>query len=380
MKKFLILFLTVFLLTSCINAKQLERMYYIHVIGIDYVDGLYVAYAQLLNFATIARGEAGGGGGEQHEAIVGKGVGETVDTAVHNLYHSTAQRIFWGHLAAVVLSDAAIEQEIAESLDLLLRYHEIRYTLWLFTTNEPLEDLLATFPVLEASPVLGTLGNPTDSYAQSSFIPPIRMHRFISDLNEPGKTAFAPHLTIDKEQWFDGKELFPAIHMDGVSLLTNKKYKGTLTDLDVVGFRWLQDTTERAPIVINHKGEPASVVMMENPDAQITPIVEGSSVQFDIEVEVKGNVIQMMDSVSLELIEEQAQQVIENEIRKTFEKGLEIYADIYRLSYAFYQNNPEVWRKLTENEELPLTKESLKDITVKVKIHNAGKNKLRPLQ
>ncbi|WP_368505410.1 Ger(x)C family spore germination protein [Alkalihalophilus sp. As8PL] len=378
MKKYLMLLVIILLLTACNNAKEIERMYYIHAIGIDYVDGHYEVYNQVLNFATMAK-EAGSAT-DKADAKVGMASGQTINTAFHNLYHSTSQRMYWGHLAVIVFSEEALKQGIDEAIDLFARYNETRYTVWLFSTESPIKELLTTFPILEGSPVLGTLGNPIDSYRQSSFIPPIRLHRFVSDYNEPGKTVALPHITIKKDVWFDGEKEFDSLHPEGITLFSNHQYKGKLLGLDMVGYRWLQEKTNRSPIIIQHQGDPASVIMMQDPKVEIIPVTDGISPKYTIDVEIGGSVIEMEQPVSLQFLEEEAVKVIENEIRKTYEKALAETIDVYSLGYKLYQHDPQLWKKLNTDGQIPLTEDLLNEVNVKVSIQNAGKNKLKPFQ
>jgi spore germination protein KC len=378
MKKYLMMLVTILLLTSCNNSKEIERMYYIHAIGIDYVDGQYEIYSQVLNFATMAK-EAGRAQ-DKKDAKVGMASGQTINTAFHNLYQSTSQRMYWGHLAVIMFSEEALKQGFDEAIDLFSRYNETRYTVWMFSTDTPIKEILSTFPILEGSPVLGTLGYPIDSYEQSSFIPPIRLHRFVSDYNEPGKTVALPHISIKKDIWFDGEKGADALHSEGITLFSNHQYKGKLLGLDMVGYRWLQEKTTRSPIIIQHQGKPASVIMMRDPKVEIIPITDGTSLKYTIEVEIGGGVIEMEQPVSLQFLEEEAVKVIEDEIRKTYEKSLAKNIDVYSLGYKLYQQNPQLWKKLNTDGQIPLTEDLLNEVNVKVSIQNSGKNKLKPFQ
>jgi spore germination protein KC len=378
MKKYLMMLVTILLLTSCNNSKEIERMYYIHAIGIDYVDGQYEIYSQVLNFATMAK-EAGRAQ-DKKDAKVGMASGQTINTAFHNLYQSTSQRMYWGHLAVIMFSEEALKQGFDEAIDLFSRYNETRYTVWMFSTDTPIKEILSTFPILEGSPVLGTLGYPIDSYEQSSFIPPIRLHRFVSDYNEPGKTVALPHISIKKDIWFDGEIGSDALHSEGITLFSNHQYKGKLLGLDMIGYRWLQEKTTRSPIIIQHQGKPASVIMMRDPKVEIIPITDGTSLKYTIEVEIGGGVIEMEQPVSLQFLEEEAVKVIENEIRKTYEKSLAKNIDVYSLGYKLYQQNPQLWKKLNTDGQIPLTEDLLNEVNVKVSIQNSGKNKLKPFE
>ncbi|WP_158282189.1 Ger(x)C family spore germination protein [Salipaludibacillus keqinensis] len=376
MRKITPIILLFLFLTGCLNANEIERMYYVHGVGLDYVDEKYEVYIQIMNFSTMAKEVEPTG--ETAETVVAKGVGSTPVKAIHELYRSTPQRIYWGHLSAVVFTEAALNTGMTELLDDFLRFNEIRYTPWVFSTKSNIDDILTVSPFLEASPVLGTLGNPTDGYSQSSYVAPKRKHRFILELNEPGKSANIPCLTVE-ERWHSHDGQHPTLNILGVSSLFGEEYRGTLQGGDMYGLRWMQEETQRTPVQIKKEDESFAVVMMKNPEHKITSTIENGQVFFTIEVKVSGGILEMDKQQSLDFIKKEATKTIENEIRMTYEKGLENKADIYHFSNELFKKDPKAWHKLTEEEELSLTKESLKDINVQAEIIHSGKNRHIPI-
>ncbi|WP_177174357.1 Ger(x)C family spore germination protein [Salipaludibacillus aurantiacus] len=374
MKKIWISFLLLILLTGCLNANELERMYYVHAVGLDYEDGEFLIHLQVLNFATIAKEIESQ---EEEETIVGIGRGRTPVTAIHNLYKTTPQRIYWGHLAAVVFSESAIENGLSELLDDFLRFSEIRHTPWVFSTLDDVSSVLEVYPFLDASPILGKLGDPRDSYSQSSYVAPIRKHRFLLNINEPGKSANIPSVAVEKN-WHTQAETETTLRIQGATVIYGEDYKGTLENLDMVGLRWLQDDTQRTPVIVSKEGKPAAVIMMKNPVHKITPHVEGEDIFFDIEVDAGGGVIELDQEVSEEFLHKETAKVIEKEIRLTYEKALEIEGDIYHLNNELYKKDPDTWHAHTTDGALELTKESLREVQVNVDIQHSGKNKLFP--
>ncbi|MCE7791930.1 Ger(x)C family spore germination protein [Salipaludibacillus sp. CUR1] len=368
-------FLFILLLTGCLNANELERMYYVHAAGLDYEDGEFIIYLQILNFSTIAKEMEQTE--EEADTIVGIGRGRTPVTAIHDLYKSTPQRLFWGHMAAVVFSEDALENGLNELLDDFLRFSEIRHTPWIFSTIGDVSPVLEVYPFLDASPILGTLGDPMDSYEQSSYVEPLRKHRFIADLNEPGKSANIPSLDIS-ERWTTENASKRSLHLAGTTVIYGEDYRGTLENLDMVGLRWVQPNTQRTPVIVTKDDKPAAVIMMKEPDYSITSHVENEDIFFEIEVDAGGGVIELDQEVSEDFINSEAAKVIEKEIRLTYEKALEIEGDVYQLNNELYKENPHEWHEHTTDGALELTKESLREVQVNVHIEHSGKNKLFP--
>lgn len=360
------------LLTGCWNAKEIEHMFYVHAVGIDYQNGQYVTYSQILNFATLAKAESGGQSGEEPAIALGKGVGDTLDTAIHNLYATSQRRIYWGHLNVVILTDKVLQKGMEDVIDLLVRFNETRGTVWVFGTNESVKDILLSIPVIEKSPVYSRLGDPRDVYHQSSTVPPIRFHRFMADTGEPDSTVVLPSLSPTKGQWTTDKKKPILLEYNGVLLLRNGQWSGWLPESAIKGIKWMNEHTSRSPLVIYKEGKPTAVLILESPKTKILPQAIGSKPRFDIHIKCTGTIIEMNQTVSESFLKQEAEKEIANEIRKTYREGLKIGADVYRLSSTMYRKSPEAWHKLLHDGKLPLAENSIQNLQVQVKIQSAG--------
>ncbi|MBN2982269.1 Ger(x)C family spore germination protein [Cohnella algarum] len=373
-RKAVFVFLILPMISGCWNMRELEHMFYAHAIGIDYIDGQYKLYAQILDFSTLGKQEAGGSKSETTEgAWVGKGVGNSFQEAVHHLYATSQRRIYWGHLNSVVLSEAVLKHGIHEVVDQLTRYNEFRYTLWVFGTRNSVEEVLLASPILESSPVYSQLSDPEDVYEQSSFIPPKRLYQLITELREPGKTPLLPLIHLSKGRWVDKKTQYSALELEGVGIIKDGKWNGWLSKEDITGSRWLDRGTVRTPLVIDSDKQPAAVVIFEHPKPRIHPEMRNGKIYFNIGVTVKGSISLMVKEVSEAEIASRSEKLIGEEIRRTFKEGLKQKTDSLNLLDSFYRNKLPEWRKLTQLREFALDAESLQSIDVKVQITNSGR-------
>lgn len=376
LKGLMFLLIVPFLLSGCWDAKEMEQMYYIHSMGFDYVDGEYQVYAKIINFAGVT-GESGGGAGGTPQAQVGKGTGSTVTEAIHDLYTYTQRSIYFGHLSAIVLSVHALEKGVLESLDSIDRFNEIRDMIWVFGTNEPIGDVLTEFPILETSVIFSVLGDPTDTYTQSSIVTPIRSHRLRRELLEPGQTSRLPNVAISDSRWADKEEVRTNIGLNGVHFVQEEGWQGVLTGGDIMGIRWLQEETKRAPLTIEKDGKPAVTLIMSDPQVEIQTVQKNPTPQFKVQTTVQGMVIDIIQEMSEEQIKKEAEKAIEEELQLLFHKGLELNADAFQLSYHLYRVDPKLWHRLKEKNQLELHDESLSSIEVEVNVQHSFENKLR---
>ena len=95
--------------------------------------------------------------------------------ALIDLYTSSQQRVSWGHVTALVLTESVLQpKQLSQVFDLTNRSQEIRYTKWLYGTKDKMEDLFTVFRSF-SSPLHSLLHEPRESYVQFSFIRPIQL-------------------------------------------------------------------------------------------------------------------------------------------------------------------------------------------------------------
>lgn len=374
--KFIAISFVCLLLTSCWDSLDLERMYYVNALVIDYQKGKFEVYAQAVNFQAMASGSEGKGSGTGPLAYVGFARGETIDNAIHNLYGHTQRRLYWGHTSAIVFTENTLKQGIEYITD-VLRFHEFRHTLWFFGTTESPKELLSSFPIIELSVIQSYLGDPEAGYEQSSFIEPKRMHRFYADYHEPGKTFIFPIINL-VDHWYEDEEAFPSLLMEGAGFLKNNSFQGILPISDIHGLRWVNENTRRSPLAFNNSDNYSGTVVLENPKVQITPKINGTSVIFDINTSLVASIVELRKQVETDELIKAITDAVKAEIQQSFEKGLEKNIDVLNLTYHLYRKDPKKFRQLTHNQILPLTKQSLGTIDVEIRYLKMEKDKLKP--
>lgn len=365
------------LLTGCWNARELEHMYYAHAIGVDYKEGKYYIYVQILNFNTLGKQQSGDQ--QAQGSWVGRGEGSSIQSAMHQLYSSTQQRIFWGHLSAGIVSESVMRKGLTETIDQLTRFNEFRYTTWVFGARGNIEELLKTSPILDKSPVYSQLGDPTDVYKQSSFIQPLRLNRLIIDINEPSRTVKIPLFVLKPGDWSDQKNQYSALSVEGIAVLRNGKWGGNVSFDNAIGLRWLDKKTVRTPLIVTEGASPMASLIISDPDIKITPILDRKSAFFKITIQISATIIEQTSDLGEKLLKEKIANKIEEEIRKTYKEGLRLKVDILELSDVLYRNHVKEWKRIKSNDGFFLTEESLQSIDITVKIRNIGKV-LRPFK
>lgn len=359
---------------GCWNMREVEHMFYAHGAGVDYKDGKYIVYVQILDFTTLGKQEGGGQEGlSSGGAWVGKGTGDSIQAALHDLYATSQRRIFWGHLNAIVISESLLKKNLREFIDMMTRYYEFRYTMWVYGTKDSVEDVLLASSVLEASPVYSQFGDPQDVFNQSSFVPPMRFFRLVRELQEPGRTTLLPMVALYEGHWADLKTNYSVVVIEGVASMTDWKLKSVFTRDRMIGLRWLYPDATRIPLEIRGDGKSLATIVFGTPKHRIIPEVRQGRARFKIQLTAGGTIGQLDKAITVDEVKERAQQVIIDEIRKTYLYGLEKKVDILNLMDVLYRKNLRDWRKIWETDDFPLDEESLAGIEVEVVLTDGGR-------
>jgi spore germination protein KC len=369
--------ISIFLLTGCWGANNIDHLVYVDAIGVDYKDNHFIVYVQFFSFTGLAKVETGGTQ-EKTAIAVGRATGETFNIATDQLYHSIQRMVSWGHMKSIVFTKRALKKAILEDvLDVIARYNEIKPTVWVYATDEPLKKIFEATPFLNTTPYYSLLSNPEEIFQQNSFIRPIRLNRFISDSNEASKTVRLPYLNITTRNWSEDKKEKPMLNLKGICFVERYELQKCINRSKLLGIRWLEKEISRTPIYLKKGNKVVASISVLNPKSKISYQIKGNTPVFNIEVSTKGSVIELQEKLTEKELIRLAQKTVEDEIRSLYKLGLKYNIDILNLSEVMYRKKPEDWKKFSENGKIPLTDENLKNIKVKISIDTSGKQKLR---
>ncbi|MFJ7735762.1 Ger(x)C family spore germination protein [Lysinibacillus sp. NPDC097287] len=376
-KKILLpLLLLVTLLSGCWDVSEPQRMYYIEGIGIDFKDGQYEVYMQIIDFTNIAKSEQRNPEAEQAE--VGHAKGKTIDEAIFKIYRSIDQKVFWGHMTYLIFSEDALKKENPnQMIDSFLRHKDTRYTIWVYCTQDSIEDILLTTPIINKAITLSKLGNPLNSYEQESLIEPVNLRRLIIGLNEPSHEVSIPLIALNKD-WKKSKETSEATEITGVGVISKNEFKGYIQGDQVHGIQWMSDETIRGDMTIE-LGEDDNnylTITLKKIHVIIDPIVTNKDdVKFNINIKFDVTIDGIQGKITDQEIREAVINQVQKDIKSTYEEALKKDIDIYRLSEVLYRKNVKNWRKIETNGKIDLTEDSISNIEVNVNKINPGRKK-----
>lgn len=375
-KKIALSLLILMLVSGCWNSKDIQNMAYVTALGVDYENGRFKSYAQMLNFTNIAKSDTGEVG-KPVPIWVGVGEGKTLTESLTTMYATSQIRIFWGHLKALVLSENAMKHGMKEIYDMLNRYREVRYNILMYGTNEPLHEILIQKSILNFSPLDTLMDLPYQIYSQRSFILPEYGYKIIAQMNEPSGLAMIPCLTLDRTGWYEDQDKRSMFRINGAYFFQNKEFRGHLSEDDLKGTRWIQRQLVRSPMNIPDKGPPVAAIVLQKPHLYVKPVIENGKARFNIRVSVDAYIDELIKDTPHKKMEEMAGDAIRDEIKMSFKKGLEKKADVFMLDEKLYRKNPKKWHEFHRASPYLLDADSIKTIDIRVSIESSGKYKQR---
>jgi Ger(x)C family germination protein len=363
--------------SGCTSMPDIQSNAYATAIGIDYKNGMWIAYAQVINFSTIAHSDQVEIGKEQ-PVWIGSGKGETVATALTDIGATSQLRMFWGHVKALVMSEAALKKDVKEIYSAINRYREVRYTVYVYGTNRDLREVLMQKSLLNMSPLYTTMFTGTQSSAPPAFIQPITANRAISDLNEPGEHAWIPSIGIDTGDWTEDAKPRQMFMLTGAYFFRGNQMATWMSVDELRGGRWAEPELERTPVIIRKDRSPVAMLMLSKPKLAIKIVDEPGGPRFKLYVKTKGFVMELMKEASIAEMEAMAARTIASEVEETFRKAVRKRCDPFGLLEELYRSKPGKFHEVTTGSGFALSERSLRGVEVKVRLVNTGKYQGKP--
>lgn len=338
------MFLALALMAGCWDYHEVHQVSYGSALGVDYKDSKYNLYILILDFTHITKL---GGRPSKIKSVVGSAQGNTFAEAMFELYRSEQQFIYWGHIKTAIFTRQALEKIKPEHLvDIVNRFRELRYNVWLFGTDEPIDKLMNSSPIFGYSPYDTQLMKPEQSFRQFSNIQPIYLNRFVSRTFDRGQTVLLPKLGLDSSSWTEGGDKRSELYLKGVYLFSSNQYLGSLTEEQIKGGLFMDSKMERLPVTIYRNGKAAALLVTRSPRIRISHTMENGHVRFNVRIRLTGYADEFLQSVTPSYLKEQAQTLIEQEVRSTFDNGKKINADVLNLTAELYKNHYPTWKRL----------------------------------
>ncbi|MBD3921456.1 Ger(x)C family spore germination protein [Paenibacillus sp. PR3] len=358
---------------GCWDEVDLQDVGYVTALGVDYKDGKYILYGEMIGFSAVAKTE--GGTPDKSPVIwIGRGEGDTVFEAIRSLIKSSQYQVSIEQLKSIVIQERAMLQ-INELLDALNRQRASRYTVWMFGTRDEIEKLFTTHNLFNRSPLISLLYAPHLLHEQISAYRSMNMQMYVQQLNEPSITVLLPSLTAETGDWKQMDKPMKLNLLDGVFLFSNRSFIGYMSDNDYRGIRWLQPDFKHELLAIKSDGDKATI-SVDDVKQQLKAIAQGDHVRFKLKITIKAHLVEMGGKLSKQELESVANKIVTKELQRAYKSGLKQHADVFQTRLNLYRYHLSYWKKHVSGHDWLPGGEDM-DIEVRTILQSSGKYELQ---
>lgn len=126
MKKFIILVLSIFLLTGCYDYHELNDLEIVSSMLVDMKDDKYVVSIEVLDTSKSAK----------NGSFFLSGEGDNFEQAMNNIFYNSAMTPFYSHMTTLIISEDVAKKGLEKHLDFLLRDTQFRKDFYIFVTDD----------------------------------------------------------------------------------------------------------------------------------------------------------------------------------------------------------------------------------------------------
>ncbi|WP_419872059.1 Ger(x)C family spore germination protein [Candidatus Pristimantibacillus sp. PTI5] len=329
------------LLEGCWDEINLEDVSYISSLGIDYSEGHYVVYAQMIKFGLIAKTETVQP--DPNPVWIGKGEGDTILLALNDLTQAGQAILSLEHLKTVVVQERAMFK-MRDILDGLNRQRASRYTSLMFGTRGTIENIFTTDTFFDQSPLNSIMYSPNPLNSQRSFIRPYAMQLAVQTLKEPAMTTTLPALTANKDFWKRKKQPLKIQLFDGIFVYRELNYLGFMTESDARGLRWVNPEFQNYLFdAIGNEGRATVAVVSSN--SHLKASINDGEADFSLQVSMKGQIDELYGTLSEAELVASIEDRVEQQIGETYRKGQSNGMDLFQLEHHLYRYHTAYWKQ-----------------------------------
>ncbi|MCL6453608.1 MAG: Ger(x)C family spore germination protein [Alicyclobacillus sp.] len=337
--------------------------------------------AQIAVPGRIPLGPGGGGGGSSGSSDPSQAVwvlhaeGLTLDEALQNLQQQVADRLFYGHLRIIVVSEAlAREYGLQKTTDFLLRNPQVRRTVWLVVARANAAQLMETAPPLERVPALYLMAT-MDHAVQMGKFPNEFFGIFASKAVMKGREPVLPYVEVMQRD---------NVRISGLALFHGERMVATTArTFDITSYMQLQGVGPGGySIMVPVPGQHGTVMWQAfRRKSKIQVRLQDGVPHFTVRIRLEGNIreksqsgIQLNDPRVLAAIEQQVEREGREGLQEFIQRTQQLKIDPVGFGEYVRARQPRYWdaHVHTRDEWETLYQRATFDIQMQVKTDRIG--------
>lgn len=368
-KEYILLFVIILLSTTmsgCWGKRELNEIGIVVATGVDIEpNGDF-----RITVISIQPVQANQQGSEKSIAWIGTATGKSIMDASKNLRRTAMRTLVWFHNRLIILSEELARTRLEEAMGYFTSNREIRLGSYVLISEERAEDTLQIPADIELN-LAGELEGIIENGREWSKTYVADLREFLMSLAEKRKDSITARLgyydtarstySTNREMYerssLRGKK-FGVAFLSGSAVIKENKMVGWMNEKETRGYMWIAgEVTPGSTIVKGSEKTGFLTLETVNSSSKMESQAEGDKVIMNIEVKVRGRIVEQTVDGTLLLAEENMKRqeqdfarLIENEMKQVVTKVQKEYnADIFGFEDDVFRRHPEVWMRVGED-------------------------------
>ncbi|MDI6706861.1 MAG: Ger(x)C family spore germination protein [Bacillota bacterium] len=298
--------------------------------------------------------------------------GRTLSQAMYRMTDRAEQRISWKHINVIVISENFARHGLAEVMDLLSRFTQIRDTSYLLVTDENLKELLQGNPKVDIG-IPTPLAAITISGERTAKTKVVSLKDFFSAYLSEGREPVIPKVSIAQRE---GDRI--QLEFNELGVFKRDKLVGFITQEETMGLLWVVQKTTSGNLMIPCSSGKNGIISI-NPLQTRSRIIPDITDKLRITIEVKAeySLIEMtcpvvMTTNNVNEINRKVEEYVKKRIEQTIERTRkEFNLDVFGFGERVYRKYPQYWYENKDNW-MEIYKDTEFKITVQAQMRRTG--------
>lgn len=365
--KIIILIMISLSLTSCWDARELNKLAIVMGVGID-KGNKFKSIDTTVQIAKVIGinmpSDMSGITYQNNRFLNLKGEGNTISETIKYINRELNRTLFFPHNQIIIFGKDVAEDGIGKYVDFFMRNRETRLSEWIVISDRSASEILNVNPNIEST-TGRNIGELIRNQKNISEVPYVDLKEFSQKIMSKTTSPVAPIIKITK------KNVKPELGLSGIAVFDkNNKMIGTLNSRETAGFLWGTGRISGTVSVISIPNKSGKLsIELKHVKSKIVSKVNGDDVYIDMKIDETGDIVEntssedTSDPENIKNFENMQEDLIKKEIMSAINKGKEIGADIFGFGDNIYMYHPKSWNKIENN-----WKQRFRNIEVNVEV------------
>lgn len=343
MKKIMILILCIMICCGCEDKKNLLDILFPSSMAINYQDGEYEIAFQIDNLNTVAKKELESGL-QQTYLLVASGKGPTIEDALNVVEETQRSVINFSHIRSLIILPGALDSKIQKDIcNFAILNPQFRLDTDVYYSEEKIKDIYSVnFQVARSD--LYTLSNSPEFKKVSNILKSINIMQLAKAMDEPQVTLQMPILKIDNQQnqylTNEGDKIQKVYHIEHLLYLNHpqKQYEKIPFE-DLKGIQWTNTHHDDVDVNVEVNEQMVHAVSSK---VQSRLVFHPQTKTYHLQGDVEMVITRDIGFNPLSDIQPEIEKEIHQQIKHTYEVGIEKGIDVYNMRYLSTIFNQDV--------------------------------------